>query len=131
MTMRDQTLWFWHVTAGVVILVLLTVHMVTMHMDEIIPISGLNPAGGHPIDWENVVARGKSVANMVGYVILLGAGLFHGLYGFRNILFEMIASTGKRTAASWILILIGVAVFVIGVYGAWGGYVESLSATAG
>lgn len=130
--MRDQTLWFWHVSAGVVILVLLALHMLTMHMDGILPIAALNPAEGHhPIDWENVVARGQSVATLVGYVLLLGAALFHGLYGFRNILFELIASTGTRRAVSWVLILVGVAMFVIGVFGAWGGYVQSLAATAG
>jgi len=129
--MRDQTLWFWHVSAGVVILVLLALHMLTMHLNQLLPISALNPAGEDPLAWENVVARGQSVATMIGYVLLLGAALFHGLYGFRNVLFELIASSGKRTAVSWILILIGVGLFVVGIIGAVGGYFESTAAMAG
>ena len=87
--MRDQKLWTWHLAAGVVILFLLGLHMTVMHLNVTIPLKGLNPAGGHPIDWANVVARGKSAAFMLTYVILLGAALFHGLYGLRNILFEL------------------------------------------
>ena len=52
--MRDQSYWTWHVAAGVVILVFAGLHMAIMHLDAVLGI--FNPAGGHPIDWPNVLA---------------------------------------------------------------------------
>jgi hypothetical protein len=70
---RDQRLWTWHVAAGLVILLLLGLHMAIMHLDVLVGI--FNPAGGHPIEWANVVARARSVFFMVTYVLLLGGAL--------------------------------------------------------
>jgi succinate dehydrogenase / fumarate reductase membrane anchor subunit len=118
--MREQGLWTWHVIAGVVILVFLGLHMAVMHLDAVLGI--FNPAGGHPIDWENVVARGKSVFFMVTYVVLLGAALFHGLYGLRNILFELNPPDGLKAALSWLIVLAGVGLFFVGTWAAWASY---------
>jgi succinate dehydrogenase / fumarate reductase membrane anchor subunit len=106
--------------AGVVILVFLALHMIIMHLDASVGI--FNPEGGHPIDWANVVARGKSLFFAVTYVVLLGAALFHGLYGLRNILFELNPPAGLRAALNWLLILGGVALFVVGTWAAWAGH---------
>jgi len=57
--MRDQKLWTWHILAGGVILVLLGLHMAIMHLDAVL--GWFNAPGTHPIDWSNVVARGKAV----------------------------------------------------------------------
>jgi succinate dehydrogenase / fumarate reductase membrane anchor subunit len=118
--MRDQGLWTWHVIAGVVILVFLGLHMAVMHLDAVLGI--FNPAGGHPIDWDNVVARGKSVFFMVTYVVLLGAALFHGLYGLRNIIFELNPPNGLKAAVSWLIVLAGVGLFCVGTWAAWASY---------
>lgn len=118
--MRDQKLWTWHVLAGLVILVLLGLHMVIMHLDTIVGV--LNPAGGSPVDWANVVARAQSSFFAVTYVLLLGAALFHGLYGLRNILFELNPSTGVKRFIGGLLLLVGVSLFV---YGSWAA-IESL-----
>jgi hypothetical protein len=67
--MRDQRLWTWHVGAGVVVLVLLGLHMAVMHLEQTVGI--FNAEGGHPIDWGNVVARGRSVFFLLTYVVLL------------------------------------------------------------
>jgi succinate dehydrogenase / fumarate reductase membrane anchor subunit len=106
--------------AGVVILVFLALHMIIMHLEASIGI--FNPEGEHPIDWASVVARSKSVFFAVTYVVLLGAALFHGLYGLRNILFEMHPPAGLKAALNWLLILGGVALFVVGTWAAWAGY---------
>ena len=116
--MRDQKLWTWHVVAGLVALAFLGLHMVVMHLDEIVEVEALNPAGGHPIDWANVAARGKTLFFPVTYVVLLGAALFHGLYGLRNILFELNPSAGARKALSALIILIGAGLFVLGTWAA-------------
>ncbi len=114
--MRDQKLWTWHVAAGVLILVLLGLHMVIMHMIRTVGIG--NPAGGHAVDWANVVARGKSVFFMLSYVLLLGTALFHGLYGLRNILCEVGPSGGLRKAINALLLLAGLGLFGLGTWAA-------------
>ena len=120
--MRDQKLWSWHVAAGIVILVLLGLHMTIMHLDEIFPLTGLNPAGGEPIDWQNVVARGRTLFFPITYILLLGAALFHGLYGLRNILFELIQGSGPKKAVSVLLIVVGLGLFVLGTLSALAGF---------
>ena len=115
--MRDQTLWTWHVLAGLVILVFLGLHMALMHLDAILGI--FNPAGGHPIDWANVVARAQQAFFMVTYIVLLGAALFHGLYGLRNIVFELGIGPGLKTAVSGVLTIGGLAMFAFGAWAAW------------
>ena len=116
--MRDQKLWTWHLAAGAVILVFLGLHMTIMHLDKVVSLASLNPAGGHPIDWNNVVARGKSVLFPLTYVVLLGAALFHGLYGVRNILFELDPAHWLKRTISAVLLLVGVGLFVVGTWAA-------------
>jgi succinate dehydrogenase hydrophobic anchor subunit len=116
--MRDQKLWTWHVAAGIVILILLGLHMGIMHLDQIFKLKALNPAGGEPIDWRNVVARGKMIFFPVTYVLLLGTALFHGLYGLRNILFELNPKAPLRSFLSVALIVAGVGLFVLGTWSA-------------
>ena len=112
--MRDQRLWTWHLGAGAVILVLLGLHMTVMHLDKVVHLAGYNPAGGSPIDWANVVARGKSAFMPVSYVLLLGAALFHGLYGLRNILLELDPAAWLRKTIGLVLLLGGLGLFVFG-----------------
>lgn len=118
--MRDQGLWTWHILAGVVILIFLGLHMGIMHLDVVLGI--FNPAGGHPVDWENVVARAQSAFFAVTYVLLLGAALFHGLYGLRNIIFELGPPPGFKTAVSWLFLIGGVGLFVLGTWAAWASF---------
>jgi succinate dehydrogenase/fumarate reductase cytochrome b subunit len=116
--MKDQKLWSWHVAAGILVLLLLGLHMAVMHLDEILKLAAFNPAGGEPIDWANVVARGKMVFFPVTYVLLLGAALFHGLYGLRNILWELNPKAGLGAFLSIVLIVAGVALFALGAWSA-------------
>ena len=118
--MRDQGLWTWHLVAGVVILVLLGLHMTIMHLDEIVRV--FSPSPGEPIDWANVMARGKSVFFLMNYVLLLGAALFHGLYGLRNILFELNPASGLKKALNAVFLVGGLALFVFGSWAAWASF---------
>ena len=115
--MRDQRLWTWHVLAGLVILVFLGLHMTIMHLDALVGI--FNPADPHPIAWDNVVARARQGFFLVSYVVLLGAGLFHGLYGLRNILFELGPGDGTKRAINGVLAFGGLAMFAFGTWAAW------------
>jgi len=119
MRMKDTPLWTWHITAGVVILVLLGMHMAVMHLDGVLHLSATAPTGeGSPIDWANVVARARDVGFVAFYVVLLGAALFHGLYGLRNILFELRLSEGTKSVVSVVLMIVGFGLFILGTWAA-------------
>ncbi len=124
--MRDQRLWTWHIGAGAVILVLLGLHMTVMHLDAIVRV--FNPAPGEPVDWSNVVARGKSVFFLVTYVLLLGTALFHGFYGLRNILFELNPGAPAKKAMNGLFLVAGLVLFAIGTWAAWAGFTVARSA---
>lgn len=120
---RDQKLWTWHLTAGIVILVLLGLHMAIMHLDALLGI--FSPAEGHPIDWHNVVARSQSLFFTLTYVMLLGTALFHGLYGLRNILFEMNPGRSLQRSLSRLLLIVGLGLFALGTWAAWASYLST------
>ena len=80
--------------------------MLTMHLSGVFPLESLNPAGDDPLDWANVVARGREVSQVVGYILLVGFGLFHGLYGLRNILFELNPAPGLKKLISALLLVL-------------------------
>ena len=114
--MRDRTLWTWHIGAGVVILVLLGLHMAIMHLDQTLGIFGT--AGAEPVEWESVAARAGSVFFTVTYVLLLGAALYHGFYGLRNILMELNPGAGLRKTINVGLTVLGLALFAFGTWAA-------------
>jgi succinate dehydrogenase / fumarate reductase membrane anchor subunit len=114
-------LWTWHLGAGLVVFVLLGLHMTIMHLHVIVGI--FNPvADKAPIDWANVAARGKSLFFLVNYVVLLGAALFHGFYGLRNILFELHPGPTVKKTLSGLLVVAGVALFIVGTWAAWASF---------
>jgi succinate dehydrogenase / fumarate reductase membrane anchor subunit len=118
--MRDRKLWTWHLLAGAVIAVFLGLHMIIMHLSSSVGI--FNTAGSKPVAWGNVLSRSGSLFFTVGYIVLLAAALFHGLYGFRNILFELSPSAGLKKAINVLFILGGLALFAFGTWAAVAGY---------
>jgi succinate dehydrogenase / fumarate reductase membrane anchor subunit len=122
--MRDRTLWTWHIAAGVVILVLLGLHMAIMHLDATLGIFGVR--GATPVEWASVAERMRSAFFAVSYVALLGAALYHGLYGFRNILLELDPGARLRRAIDVGLSAVGLALFA---FGSWVALVSPAAAT--
>jgi succinate dehydrogenase hydrophobic anchor subunit len=118
--MRDRTLFVLQIASAGIVLVLLAAHMGTMHLDA--TLGGLNPAGGAPVGWDNVVARGRSFGFFVAYVLLLGAALLHGLLGFRGVLLELSPGPASRRAIAPLLFLVGVGLLVLGTWAAWAGF---------
>ncbi len=114
--MRETKLWTWHIFTGLVILVLLGIHMFTMHLDGVL--GWFNPAGGEGIDWANLMARAKMVIYAIVYILLLAAALYHGLYGFRTILFELGPGRGIRTSINVLFWIVGICLFVFGTWAA-------------
>ena len=114
--MQETKLWTWHIFTGLIILVLLGIHMITMHLDGIL--GWFNPAGGEAIDWANLVARAKLFIYAILYIVLLAAALYHGLYGFRTILFELGPRQGIQTSISVLFWIMGISLFVLGTWAA-------------
>jgi succinate dehydrogenase / fumarate reductase membrane anchor subunit len=126
--MRDQRWWTWHVAAGAVILVLLGLHMAIMHLNAMLGF--FNAPGTEPIEWANVVERAKSAFFMVTYIVLLGAALFHGLYGLRNMLFELNPGSGAKKGLNLLFIVGGLALFVFGALAAYTSYQLAITQSA-
>jgi succinate dehydrogenase / fumarate reductase membrane anchor subunit len=110
--MNETKYWTWHIFAGVAILILLGLHMFTMHLDQLFAL--MSPAGKTAVDWENVVYRAKQAGVMIIYIVLLGAALYHGLFGLRNIIHEYIESQAFKKATDVLLWVAGIGLFGVG-----------------
>jgi succinate dehydrogenase hydrophobic anchor subunit len=53
---------------------------------------------------------------MIGYILLLGAALFHGLYGLRSMLFELSLSRISEKVIGGLCAVSGIALFIYGSY---------------
>jgi len=124
--MRETKLWTWHLIAGVVILVLLGLHMATMHAGAL---TGFMVENGleEPVAPANVVARDAQLMFTITYVVLLAAGLYHGLYGFRNIVLELTLGPGLEKALNAALILVGLGLFALGTWAAFAAHTAALA----
>jgi succinate dehydrogenase hydrophobic anchor subunit len=112
--MRESKLWFWHILSAAVILVLLGVHMGTMHLGSLLNLVGI---GSHDaVQSAEVFHRSQQLIYMVTYILLLGAALFHGLYGLRSMLFELSLSKRLEKAIGSVCAIAGVVLFIYGSY---------------
>jgi succinate dehydrogenase hydrophobic anchor subunit len=114
--MRESKLWLWHIFTAVIILILLGVHMGTMHLSALARIFG--SGSGDPVESSEVFHRSQQYIYMISYIALLGAALFHGLYGLRSILFELSLSKTMEKAIGGIFVFAGSALFIYGSYAA-------------
>jgi succinate dehydrogenase / fumarate reductase membrane anchor subunit len=119
--MRESTLWFWHLIAGVVILFVLGIHIGVMHLDKILQALGILSAGD-VLTYASVLARAKSVAYLVIYLLLIGFALYHGFYGLRSMILEISMSKTAEKIVNWVIVLFGLALFVYGAYAIIVGY---------
>lgn len=104
--------WLINALCGVLLLVLLGVHMISMHLDDVL--AKLVSGDGQALEWASVRRRGQSLFVTVTYVVFLGTALFHGLYGLHTMLTEF--CSGRR-AARWIFVgcwSLGIFLFVTG-----------------
>ena len=119
--MGEVRLWILHLLAGIVVLVFLAIHMGIMHMESVVMALGVGYE--HATSWESVVLRNKQAFYTVTYIVLLGAALYHGCYGLRNILFELNIGKGTQRTINWLTLLSGTVLFVYGTYAAIAAYV--------
>ncbi|MGV8123331.1 MAG: hypothetical protein AB2L14_26520 [Candidatus Xenobiia bacterium LiM19] len=117
--MKESTLWVLFMLAGAVIVVLLGIHMAVMHMDDLLVSVGIGYR--QPFSFDSVAARSKMIVHVIIYTLLLATALFHGLYGFRSIVYELpLSGMLKRltdlavTAAGVVFFLWGAAAIITG-----------------
>ena len=124
MKTRESTFWTWHILAALVILVVLGIHMAIMHLSKLLGTAG---AGG-VLSYSSVIERSREFVFAFMYVVLLGAALYHGLYGLRTIIFELTLSERAERIIAALIVFIGVVLFVAGTYGTIAVYVVRGSA---
>jgi succinate dehydrogenase/fumarate reductase cytochrome b subunit len=114
--MRETKYWTWHMTAGVVILFLLGLHMLIMHVGGITHLFA--PHSGEAISKENSLFRDSRMFFTITYIFLLGVALYHGLYGLRTILFELTLKPAVEKAITFLLLVAGLGLFGLGTWAA-------------
>jgi succinate dehydrogenase hydrophobic anchor subunit len=113
--MRETRLWSLHILVIPIIAVLLGMHFALMHYSPVFYGTSVEEAR----EFGTMIERGKSVAQLVLYILLLAAGLYHGLYGLRGILRELPLTPALAKAVDTGVLLLGLAIFALGTYVTW------------
>jgi succinate dehydrogenase hydrophobic anchor subunit len=113
--MRETRLWSLHILAIPIIAVLLGMHFAIMHYAPVF--YGMSVEEARAFD--TMIERGKSVAQFVIYILLLIAGLYHGLYGLRGILRELPLTPALVKVVDIGILIFGLLIFALGAYVTW------------
>lgn|SRR5688572_3432038 len=113
--MRETRLWSLHLLAIPIIFVLLGMHFAVMHYAPVFYGMSIEEARS----FEVMIERGRSVAQLGLYILLLAAGLYHGLYGVRGILRELPLTPALSKAVDIGILLFGLFIFALGTYVTW------------
>lgn len=112
--MRESKLWAWHIITAVIILVLLGLHMGIMHLGAILNAFGIGSESSTKS--AEVFQRSQQLFFTITYILLLGAALFHGLYGLRSMLCELSLSKTLEKLIGGLCAVAGFALFIYGSY---------------
>jgi succinate dehydrogenase / fumarate reductase membrane anchor subunit len=104
--------WLMHICAGVFLILLLGIHMVIMHLNNIIAFFTKTPF--EPLRYSSVLARGENLYFLIFYLIFLIVALYHGLFGLKSILVEIFYSEKAESRINMLVWVIGIILFVIG-----------------
>ncbi|MBK8617094.1 MAG: hypothetical protein IPN96_08265 [Anaerolineales bacterium] len=113
--MRETRLWSWHLLVIPIIIVLLGLHFAVMHYAPVFYGVSVEEAR----NFETMIERGRSVAQLVLYILLLAAGLYHGLYGLRGIIRELPLTPALGKIVDISVIGFGLFIFAFGTYVTW------------
>ena len=116
--MRETRLWSLHLLVIPIIIVLLGMHFAVMHYAPVFYGMSVEKAR----EFTTMIERGKSVTQLVLYILLLAAGLYHGLYGLRGILRELPLSPTMVKVVDVGILLFGLFIFALGTYVTWWTY---------
>jgi succinate dehydrogenase / fumarate reductase membrane anchor subunit len=107
-----------------VLLILLGLHMVIMHMGGTVHLFA--PHGSDAVSMANSQWRDSKICFTITYILLLGVGLYHGLYGLRTILFELTLKPALEKAVTAVLLIVGLGLFGLGSWAAWAAHTVAL-----
>jgi len=113
--MRESKLWSLHILAIPFIAVLLGIHLAVQHYAPVFYGMSVEEARSYEV----MIARNKDIAQFVIYILLLIAGLYHGLYGLRGILRELPLSPTQIKVVDVGISVLGLAIFALGFYVTW------------
>ena len=99
---------------GVLVAVLLGIHIVLLHLDAILAFFGADVA--EPTAWASMIERATQGTFVGLYIALLACGLYHAIYGLRNIILEVTPSVKTGRIVTWALIVTGIVIFIWGTY---------------
>ncbi|MBI5399028.1 hypothetical protein HZB07_00225 [Candidatus Saganbacteria bacterium] len=106
---KAALLWLLQRVTAVLIFIVLGVHVYRVHYVEL----------GQPILFAGIAIRLKSLLMLVIDSSLLFFGLFHGLNGLRTVLLDYDFFDRQEKLLSWVLSIIGIIFFILGVKGLW------------
>src|SRR4030042_6314001 len=113
--MRHTYLWLMQLVTGVLIAILLGIHMVMQHLEDILRFFGVNL--NDPASWQSMIGRSREVIWASIYIALLAVVLYHALNGLRNIILELTPSASTERIVTWTIIAFGIVIFI------WASYV--------
>jgi succinate dehydrogenase hydrophobic anchor subunit len=113
--MRETRLWSLHLLAIPIIFVLLGMHLAIMHYAPVFYGMSVDKAR----EFGTMIERGKSVVQFILYILLLIAGLYHGLYGLRGILRELPLTPTLIKVVDVGILTFGLLIFALGTYVTW------------
>ncbi len=112
--MRDTYLWLLQIVTGGLIVVFLGVHMVLMHLDNILGFFGVDI--GQPSSWSSMIERAAKWWWLSFYIIFLALVLYHALYGLRRVILEITPSGRTERVVTGIVWALGIVAFGLGIY---------------
>ena len=112
--MRNTYLQFAQLVTGIVIAILLAIHMVIQHLDNIMLFFGFDFR--HATSWTSMIGRAKQGIWAFIYIALLVFTLYHACNGIRNIVLELNPSPRAERTATVIIIIVGVIFLILGIW---------------
>jgi succinate dehydrogenase hydrophobic anchor subunit len=112
--MRNTYLQFIQLITGILIAILLAIHMVIQHLDNILLFFGIDTR--HATSWTSMIGRAKQGIWAFIYIALLVFTLYHVCNGLRNILLELNPSPGAERTITVVIIIVGVIFLILGVW---------------
>ncbi len=113
--MRETRLWSLHILVLPIIAVLLGMHFAVMHYAPVFYGMSVDKAR----EFGTMIERGKSITQLVLYILLLAAALYHGMYGVRGIIRELPLTPALAKVVDIGIISFGLFIFAFGTYVTW------------